>query len=30
MSTITEAQNPEAVLGGGAPDGGMGEYIEGL
>ena len=30
MSTITEAQNPVAVLGGGAPDGGMGEYIEGL
>ena len=30
MSTITEAQNPVAVLGGGAPDGGMGEYVEGL
>lgn len=30
MSTITEAQNPVAVLGGGAPDGGMGDYIEGL
>jgi uncharacterized protein YukE len=30
MSTIAESQDPEAVLAGGAPDGGMGEYIEGL
>jgi len=30
MSAITEARDPVAVLGGGAPDGGQGEYIEGL